>query len=508
MKKAILYLWLFAATIIQVRSQNPTTYRTYTLATSGIDNMESTVYGNRLYNVASGGAGILVEKNDLNGTPVLAKIIPVQANSDVKFNVFNGNLYLNATVSGSVAYVPCLIKLDTVNFNLVFYKNLDFNSGGNTFISSSKVMSNGQLILCGYNVFSGSQCRGFITQIDMASGNIVTTQTINLPGPPFNFYVHDVTETSNSTLQFSAFSTNGNSYIGKAIKSASSISITSLYSTNASFQKLDRIPGSSKMLSADSYNVVKLDTNFALLSGASIKQFTNTASYSRPFFAQNKLYMVGRDTSMVVIDSLLNIVSDNSYPTTQSTFTNVNVGSISYRTSFCRSANQLYIIYRPPIYYDKFSMLKTTLSGNIGCSHSSPFEIMSTITVTSGVVASINQGSITVGTYPASITPTPVTETVTFTDECFSTTADIINNEIGEKTLHVQYLNEGCLLNSVKDLSALEILDISGKKVKTMKFNIGDNQTFVDLSGFSKGVFIMQIQFQDLSYERLKLLNY
>jgi len=69
-------------------------------------------------------------------------------------------------------------------------------------------------------------------------------------------------------------------------------------------------------------------------------------------------------------------------------------------------------------------------------------------------------------------------------------------------------LNEGCLLNSVKDLSALEILDISGKKVKTMKFNIGDNQTFVDLSGFSKGVFIMQIQFQDLSYERLKLLNY
>jgi hypothetical protein len=507
MKKRILGICLFLAVSIQCRSQNQTTYRTYTLSSINFDNIESTIYGNRLYNVGAGGSSLLVEKNDLNGNPLLTRSIPLQANADIKVNASNGFLYLNATSSGSIGYIPFIIKLDTANFNIVYYKQIDLNSGGNTFISGSKIMSNGNLMLFGYSAYSSTSTpttKGFITAVDVTTGNVLYTTTVTVPGPPFNFYIWNGTEISNSTLLFCASSSNGNTYIGKAVKSALSISVTSLYSTNASVQMIDRIPGSSKVMSYDGVTTSRLDTNLSLLSTASVKQFSNSAGF-RPFFSQNKVYRIGADTTMTIVDSALNVVGHNSYPTTVSSFTSSGVGSISYRTSFCKSANNLFIVYRPPIYPGRFSLLKTTLNGVIGCSNSLPLESLSAVTVTN-VASAVSQGSITAG-MSATATPTPVTENVTFTDLCFSTTADI-KSIIPAGELKVLYMYDRYVLNSAKTLKSIEVLDLSGKKVRTMVFSAGETQASIDMNDLAKGLFIAQVEFQDRSQVRLKLVNH
>jgi hypothetical protein len=474
-------------------AQNSTLTRTYTIPGAlggGGDRNRTLVHGNSLYYITDGMGGMVIYKNNLDGIPVLTKSITA-GYSNVFFNARNSNLYISGSAFTPTATVPFLINLDTASLNIIYSVEYSVSNYNSIPINDCIITSDNRMIMVGkattHLAFADEY--GVILNINLgANGSLAGTSTLSIANST-NTVIQSVTEISNSSLIFSAYSS-GTPFIGKAVRSSAFYTTNSAYTYALSSDvKVAAFSNPKKFLAFDQNKVFKIDTNLALNNiphpGVTSSQPASTK------YIDNKVYRI-IGSSLQIMDSSLIPTAINSYSTV------LPFGSF-YLPAISKSSANLFLVHSLNQTNNAFYMIKTDLAGQMNCS--SVQTSTSSLTASNGGQASALTGSIAsnFGFVNHSTGPINITHQV----GCFSVGLAEKNPE--PKKIRIS-ASEGIYgISTDQAFKSAAIRDISGKCIYR-KSDIA-NEFSANLKECPPGVYLIEIYFEDGTTRFAKLLH-
>jgi hypothetical protein len=493
MKKLFFYLSVFICTLSH--AQTATLAKTYSVSFSpgGIP-INATVYGNRLFTVYSDPMGITIQKNDLNGTPVLTKAyqnLGLSGNGLPIINSYNGKIYFtgNRSISSgtSTIQVPYVAQIDTATLNfdfLAFYpSSLPYTR---TEVNDAKIMNNGYLMIGGYvtNFGAPSPTYGFLLSVNLsANASPISSQTLSINNGTFTT-INSLVENSNGTLLYSANSTNG-ACVGKALKSNSTLFFSSAHFTGFNLHSLAKYGNPKRFLFYTNDKVYKIDTNLA-----SLPNFTSSIGYSltpanATTFLNNKLYRFTSNTIMQVVDTTFNSANATSYDYAATT---PSLPSLYIPSgTICGNTNNVFMHFAQNQSSSSFFMIKATANGQLNCATVVSASI-SPFTFLNGTTIPFNSGPYT--TAQQNISPTGSIVTVQHNTSCSILG---INAQRLSETMVIKTIDKGIyILENEQFISRIALFDVSGRLVKTIDTDINTTSAVLNLSELPLGLYVVK----------------
>jgi hypothetical protein len=481
MKKLLSIAFLLGA--FAASSQTATLAKTYSVQnlTPGGKTVRSIVYGNCLYNVyTEGNVGLSVQKNDLNGVPVTkTRFANIFLNTQNGFflNTYNGDLYISGAKTGTAASTPFLIKIDTASCNFVYLAEYPVSNYNNVKVTDSKILSNGNVVFAGSVSNTGTVAteHGIIFGANLATnGTLAHTSTLAIGGNT-NTIITSITEISNSTVIFAATSL-GQPYLGRALKTATNLTITGAYATSSGGGKVAAFGNQKKFLAYNATHVYKVDTNLTILSLPHPGVNLGLSALSTHYL-DNKVYRILSGSKLEIVDTAFTSVSN--------TYSSIVSAPASFAQSVAKNSTNLFINYSDMQTTFNFYLIKTNLAGQMNCSMQQTTNPVTT--ATNGGSVTIVTGSIVASTVPT--TPTSPTASVTYVNSC--STVGI--KEAGmEKKLLIANNNGVYTIEAPNAIAFVEIFDISGKLIqRTAPGPV--TSVSVDMTVFAKSIYIVKL---------------
>jgi hypothetical protein len=470
--------------------------RTYTCNPSGwgIAYIKSITLGNSLFNVYYYGAGINVQKCDLNGVPLTVKnyTFPITTSISFFLNSYAGNLYISGSSNnGSGIGEHYIMKIDTAQCNQLYFSTYRTPNTYNAFTNDAKILNDGVLVMVGSvntTTAGNSPAVGHIIGINTAgTSSSAYSHTLSVGSNTYNT-IKSITQISNSSLIFSAIisPTGGVTYYGKAIKTLTSISIPSVYTGVSNGESVFSEVGGKRFLVATTSNAsntqfFKIDTSLSAgvqHPGITIAPNTNYSSFN---YKDSRIFMHSPGYSLRIIDSSLSVLASKSYTAIAQFFT--------LGTAFAKNnTNVFFYSIMGPTSGNSFQLIKTDLLGNMNCASS----INSTTTVASTTISSTSHASGNIAFNVFNTFTLPVT-TVTIPHGAVCINTGI--NSIGAKTNYrLNNYGEG-KYQIITDIAVkkLQVFDLTGKIILTKDLS-DKEQVDIDLGSSPQGIYLTQLE--------------
>lgn len=481
---------------LNATSQTGTFAKTYGVSniTPGGILVKSIIYGNSLFSVYNeAGLGLMVQKNDLNGVPVLKRAINgvfPSPSTSFYLNTSGGNLYISGSKTAS-AVAAFVIKIDTATCNYIYSNQYTLPTLNMFRVYDSKILNNGELLLAGSATNSGSMTveYGILMTVMTTSGSAMVTRTVTVNSST-NTVIGSITQISNSSVLFVA-NTNGVPNICKAIGISGNFSVVSAYAGIPGALKISAFGNAKKFLAMNSTHIYKVDTNMALM--ISPQPGVNLAGSATPYYLDNKIYRLYGGTKVDIIDTGFVLIGSNNY-------TSAITSTLQYAQGIIKNNNNLFINYSASSTSDNFCLLKTALNGTMNCS---------TTETNNPVSSPINGGSVTITSgfdNPMSIptSPNSPTMTVTYTNSCLNTGVEEVFNKNKIKTI---YTEGYYILTSDKNFSTFQLIDLTGRMIRNEKMSGNNDRITIQMNTLPDGIYIARIMDVDQNEYTIKLIK-
>ncbi|MDZ4664389.1 MAG: T9SS type A sorting domain-containing protein [Bacteroidota bacterium] len=414
MKKILSSVFLLISII--VNAQFPTLATTYTTGVNPLNaGISSTFILGRLYHVMEKtGEGMVVQKSDVNGTPIMARsynTFTVGWGNPKIISNSTGLYFINRENNGLLM----LMKVDTTSCLPVFTRTYSV-AGFNNFIHKDvNFLSSGKILVVG-SVGNGffNEDAGVVLCIDpAANGAVVYSHTLSISGSTANA-IYSYLDMSNSTILLSGKS-NVSDFFSKASKTPTTFSINagSTFASNVGGSIIYKLSNQKRMMvykdvSNTVSSVCKIDTNLTLLNSTPAANAIswNHSGGIKSFSYLNKLFVWSNLNNYIdVIDSAMNTVSTKTF--------NINNGLVFRDVT--NSLSNLYIsqVRASPI-DAKMGTIKSDFNGDMACMNTYSVAKLS-YSVTGNTVA-FNSGSVVVTT--GFINPVVASLSITSVQSC------------------------------------------------------------------------------------------
>lgn len=478
------------------RAQTSGFAKTYTTqaASTGSMAVSAVVYGNSLFNIySSANMGLTIQKNDLDGIPVLTKEFVGFSPTNVFTNLSGGYMYLAGTITSlqgtTTIESPFVCKIDTANCAPLFFNLYSVNNSSFTPIYDCRIHDDqNQMYLAGRTstALTNAPQYGYVLNINLQNGGTVNASYTMAVSTSTTNYISSICPISNSSLLFGA-----GTIIGKIIGTPSSMIFGSAYASNTGSGKIFRSSNSKKMIVSGLQQVYKVDTNLTLINSANNKTliYGNTVE---SFFFNDHLYRfdAGNWRLNICDTSLATITSAEYFPIANSQF--------QLGTGFARNATNLFFTQAPNSSTNKFFNLRTDLAGLMACS--TPTSVNSLSIAVNGSSVALSSGTVntTKSVYPASL----ATRAVPYAITCSNT---FVKNQPSPVSVSRSGQNT-YLINSDAGINSYSVFDVQCREL--VRSNFPNKNYYIDLSEFTNGVYLIQLNLIGGNAAYLKIVNY
>ncbi|MGE0569316.1 MAG: T9SS type A sorting domain-containing protein [Bacteroidia bacterium] len=466
---------------------------------SGYEKINPLLLGQNLFftylDMSISPSGPCIQKNDLDGNIIWKKVYAGMGNIQ-QYQAYNGNLIIageTTSTSNSVTISNiCIASVDTSNGTLNYFKSYVVPNCNMLTLSSSKILSNGDLLLGGNTFTNGPStncCRGYLGRFDPSNGNMIGQHFMQVLGE--NCTVKSIEQFNNSTLYLSGSYSVNNSYVAK-LDNVVNPNAPVVKSINAQAHKVSKIGGNTLLLHKGGV-MLKVDSS---LNALPVNSSWRTYSFgSESFYENGKIYVMGGPKQLAIIDTA------GSMNTTLSSYKyNVAGGGIFGDPYMVKNNSNLFIAYNYNQTAGPFSLLKTDLNGNMSCAVTettapTTFSLMMTTNACSVIP---NTGSLT------AITATVLNGLISNTTSCLVAT-DIKGNSFDDVGITVNYLKDGYNVRSKELISDLYVYDLSGREIQ--HFELSTSNYSFSLAEKPSGLYILSVKTIDGRLYRDKILK-
>lgn len=353
-------------------SQINTLCNSYTLSNQVSSGMHpiSFVYGNSLYIALKETNGVTITKMNFDGVPIQKRTFTVDF-SPQEINALNGYLFISGiNAVGFTHSNPFLLKIDTANFNIDFIREYPVANFSRSTVQKTKFLSNGNILMVGavsnsFNPSGPTPRYGLFLGINSNDGSVIYTSTLNVNNSTSNF-MYSFTEISNSSIIFVGSNQEGG-FIGRAIKTANSLSVNSTYWIDYGLIASIESTSNPKKLALIAYGnclnaVFKIDTALNLISGTSPGLNLGVSFGEKTFYNKDKIYYSSSANYLSIYDTSLTFITSNSYPFISGLNTSYHINNIALNNT------NIFTFFSDQVSYSNFYLLKTNLNGQMNCS--------------------------------------------------------------------------------------------------------------------------------------------
>lgn len=486
MKKT--FFVIFTLFTLQFFSQNVALTYSVSSASGVSQDLFNLPLGNSLF-YAYYSQGLVLQKNDLNGVPVLIKKFPSSNISLRNMISNNGFLYLigtSATGGTNSVSIPTIFIVDTINFNLQYTTTYNFSFPNIAWvnINDAKFLNSGNILMVGsINSYSTSSTVAWAMEVNPnANGIVVNTNTLTVGTSTANSF-NSFSEISNSSIIFSGNYSNPYGFLAKASRSGGILTFNTLYETSIGGGVINSFSNPKKLLISTYLNggsdfIMKVDTNLSLLSSISqagiIRIGGNFYGSNQIKVANNKLYRLNSSKVLDILDTSLVSVSTKSYTSVDPMFFN----SLNFNNSN--------VFMLGSTMYDIFALVKTDLSGSISCSNTLPFT--NSVMQTNGGSTPFNSGVLLAT--QNSTSPSSQTATIIYTVTCGNITSLKENEDSGNQLL--TFFNNEIIIKSNLAVETVDLFDLTGKLIRHFSYSNNETELKIKLTDFSTGMYILK----------------
>lgn len=479
-------------------SQTNTLSNSYTISTPDANGIWpiSIVYGNSLFMVLKEMNGVTITKMDLDGVPIHKRTFIIDF-SPQEIIVKNGYLFISGIKGiGFSSSSPFLLKVDTFNFNIDFIKEYPITNFNRSRIQKTKFLSDGNILMVGavsdYSNSNLSSPRyGLFLGINSSDGSVIYSSTLCVNNTTSNF-ISSFTEISNSSIIFTG-STQGGGFIGRALKTASSLSVNSTYwidyGLNASIESTSNPKKLILMAYGNCINTVfKIDTALHLISGTSNGLNLGTPYGHKTFYDKEKIYYASPANYISIYDTSLTLITSNSYPFISGLNSSYNINNINSNNT------NIFSFFSDQQSYSNFYLLKTNLNGQMNCSvvrpdGSTPLNLYSIPKTFISGVQSVSFNTLSSGTATGSVLYSTICSNV-----------DVKSNSLNQSTFEIypNPTNENftIILDNYytnNDLN-ISITNSIGKIVHANEITFYNDKILVATNNLPQGVYLITLK--------------